>query len=265
MPKPKPNETKNDFIARCIPYVINEGVAKNSEQATAICNSIWSKKNNKKEAEDIKKSEKILFKFNAQIHPKKKIDLSKDEDLDLDIVTMIVGDSYFNGAYFPAEELEKMYHQFEGAPINLNHSDDRVEDIVGFVKDVKFNDGRITGTPVFDKETSKYKEAMGYILSRFKANDFPNVSVGMYGERFEEELDDDSTHFVARNFEADHLALVVHGACNPGTGCGIGIGNSVTVSDNEYVNNTEDEYKNLEKKILMEKIKMEANKWQKKV
>ena len=37
--EPSKNENENDFLPRCIKYVIDEG--KDSEQAVAICNSIW--------------------------------------------------------------------------------------------------------------------------------------------------------------------------------------------------------------------------------
>ena len=37
--EPGMNESKDEFIPRCISYVINEG--KDSDQAVAICNSIW--------------------------------------------------------------------------------------------------------------------------------------------------------------------------------------------------------------------------------
>lgn len=41
MPVPSSKETKNDFISRCVPIVINEGRSK--DQAVAICYSIWKK------------------------------------------------------------------------------------------------------------------------------------------------------------------------------------------------------------------------------
>ena len=40
--EPSPNESKEDFLPRCISYVINEG--KESEQAVAICSNIWEQK-----------------------------------------------------------------------------------------------------------------------------------------------------------------------------------------------------------------------------
>ena len=42
MPTPKPNEKRKDFMLRCVPEVINEGYQ--SEQAIAICSSIYEKK-----------------------------------------------------------------------------------------------------------------------------------------------------------------------------------------------------------------------------
>lgn len=44
MPKPRSNETKDEFISRCIPKVIEDGTADDTEQAAAICNSIYESK-----------------------------------------------------------------------------------------------------------------------------------------------------------------------------------------------------------------------------
>jgi hypothetical protein len=49
--EPSPNESKDDFLPRCIEYVINEG--KESEQAVAICSSLWHQK--------FKAEKKIVF------------------------------------------------------------------------------------------------------------------------------------------------------------------------------------------------------------
>ena len=44
MPEPKPNETQKDFVSRCIPIVLEEGTAKDNNQAVAICNSMYEQK-----------------------------------------------------------------------------------------------------------------------------------------------------------------------------------------------------------------------------
>lgn len=38
-PKPKPDESRDDYMSRCIPQVIGEG--KDRDQAVATCNSLW--------------------------------------------------------------------------------------------------------------------------------------------------------------------------------------------------------------------------------
>ena len=44
MPKPKPSETRTEYMDRCVPMVIAEGTAETVSQAVAICSSMWEKK-----------------------------------------------------------------------------------------------------------------------------------------------------------------------------------------------------------------------------
>ncbi len=41
MPTPTEGESQDDYISRCIPMVMEEGTAKDAEQAAAICHSMW--------------------------------------------------------------------------------------------------------------------------------------------------------------------------------------------------------------------------------
>lgn len=41
MPVPKLNETQDDFLNRCIPVVMDEGTAQDTDQAVAICINIF--------------------------------------------------------------------------------------------------------------------------------------------------------------------------------------------------------------------------------
>ena len=49
MPTPHQNETEDDFVNRCIPIVMKEGIVKDNEQAAVICHSKF--KQNKKLAD----------------------------------------------------------------------------------------------------------------------------------------------------------------------------------------------------------------------
>jgi hypothetical protein len=48
MPTPKSDETRKEYISRCIPIVLNEKTAKSPSQAAAICYSMWSQHLKKK-------------------------------------------------------------------------------------------------------------------------------------------------------------------------------------------------------------------------
>jgi len=42
MPSPNPEEeTQQEWMSRCIPVVLEEGTAKDQEQASAICHGMW--------------------------------------------------------------------------------------------------------------------------------------------------------------------------------------------------------------------------------
>ncbi len=44
MPDPQPNESKDDFMERCVPQVLDEGTADDNPQAVAICEAFWSER-----------------------------------------------------------------------------------------------------------------------------------------------------------------------------------------------------------------------------
>lgn len=44
MPTPGDNESRDKFIQRCIPVVIEDGTAEDQAQAVAVCNSMWNQK-----------------------------------------------------------------------------------------------------------------------------------------------------------------------------------------------------------------------------
>jgi hypothetical protein len=47
MPIPQSGESRDEFISRCIPVVLNDGTAESQDQAVAICSSLWSESRSK--------------------------------------------------------------------------------------------------------------------------------------------------------------------------------------------------------------------------
>lgn len=68
MPNPQKNESKSDFISRCIEQVIKEGTTNDSAQAAAICYTKWDEhKNNLDMEKKLKDIEFILTDENGNI------------------------------------------------------------------------------------------------------------------------------------------------------------------------------------------------------
>ena len=142
---------------------------------------------------------------------------------ELDTSTILVGDGTYNGIHFPLDEVQKVEALWDKKPIVMNHESDDIGRIVGYITEPKMEESKMTIKPVLDPVTADYKKANGYIQTRFNAGDIPNVSVGVWADRVLERDEDGNKKMVARNLEPDHLGLVVHGACNPQDGCGIGM------------------------------------------
>jgi hypothetical protein len=51
MPNPRKGETQGEFVARCVPQVIEDGTTKDPKQATAICFSMWEQAKKKARAQ----------------------------------------------------------------------------------------------------------------------------------------------------------------------------------------------------------------------
>lgn len=52
MPKPRKNESREHFMQRCVPMLIDEG--KPQDQAVAVCSSIWENRRKIVESEIMK-------------------------------------------------------------------------------------------------------------------------------------------------------------------------------------------------------------------
>jgi len=137
-----------------------------------------------------------------------------------------------NGTYFPFESVEKTISMWDGLPININHDRKDIRSVIGHIEGVHLDGNKVIGNPVFDEGTSNYEAAMGFINSRFKSGNYPNVSIGAWVDSTIEEIDGKDIE-VCIIEEPNHLALVVDGSCDPKIGCGIGV--PMTLNDTDTV------------------------------
>lgn len=136
MPTPKPNESKDDFLSRCIPQVLDEGTAENGEQATAICSNMYNdSKKSKKSLED-----KLFRKFQKISYEQQIVEVVVYEPNTLDTW----------GELMLKKDIEKMAHEFmkKGTPsaVDTQHNEipngsHIVESFVAKEGDPYYNDG----------------------------------------------------------------------------------------------------------------------------
>jgi len=271
--KPNPGESRDDYTSFCIKYMIDNKEYPNTEegrkQAAGHCYSIYDEW---KKSKNMIKPERVHLELCADLFKLKGKQNLSDNNMDFERATLIIGDGTYNGMFFPAEELERAYHTWERQPINIDHSE-KIEDEVGFIKDIRYDPltKRVTGQPVINDYMPKANVAKGYMKNRFDAEKYPEGSVGVWIDRFFEDVEGlDEKRLTARNLQGDHYSLVTRGACSPEEGCGIGLSknDTITISEHISVDNSyydlADEYNKVEIDLLKEKIKHEKLKGGKK-
>ncbi|MFW6174054.1 MAG: hypothetical protein ACOC5T_09945 [Elusimicrobiota bacterium] len=251
MPEPREDESKDKFIKRCIPYVINEGTAKDGSQARAICESIWD---DSKEENSMGEYEEFSFLVSIN-KTEEKIDLSDCEDCEEDYeikenrAVALVGDRFYKGAFLSAKELKKAHKGWENTLHDINHqgttdikgltATSNILYFVGYNNNVRYDEkskSMIMDIHIVDK--THYASAWrGYIELCEKSGQTPNVSVSFMAKTksmkvsdLPEDVDykayglskEDSVVYIY-DIQPQALSTVFRGACNDKDGCGIGM------------------------------------------
>lgn len=63
MPAPRRGESRDDYMDRCIPYVLDDGTAQDSRQAAAICSSMYDEAQKKRRARKVFDGRRPLYEY----------------------------------------------------------------------------------------------------------------------------------------------------------------------------------------------------------
>lgn len=290
MPKVKPNEKKEDFIKRCIPYVKEEEPDLPNDAVVAKCHGIWKSKDTNKQLFTFDMYEDGALEWEDMCD----LNLFKDDKDGSFPAVCLIGDKFYKGSFVSADEIEKAYRTMDGAYHDLNHWSTSYPGGFSPEPNIEYVVGYQDGT-TFDRKTKRMKTNIhivdsapkaqawhGFMEIARRAKRVPNVSVTFWAERKDmstDDLPDDVDYkqyglskgdrFIALvNLEFHALATVFRGACDDKSGCGIGIeyDDTDTVTLAYYYppeafyqvdRMSPDEIKKLKKLILKEKIKME--------
>lgn len=255
MPEPpRKNETKKDFMSRCISYIITKE-GKEKGQAWQICNSMWNKY---KGENNMTNDEYREFTLTAPIHRRTTVELTKekktvecaDESNTTSVnAVAIIGDKFIKGVFLPAVELEKVYKNWNGTLHDINHMGTTHPMGLGVRSDIRFFVGYQDNASYDEKtkavsmdihvvDSTLYSSAWrGFIELCERTGSIPNVSISFLakvGTMKAKDLpsgvdyaqygieDDDVVEYIY-GIEPRALSTVLEGACNDKDGCGIRI------------------------------------------
>ena len=162
-------------------------------------------------------------------------------------ITAIIGDRFLNGGFFPKEELERVYKNWEGTLHDINHwgtsyptgftSSSNILYFVGFHKNVEYNSTtrEVTMDIQVNRETMYGKAWEKYVETCELAGIIPNVSVTYLGRQKLIKADElpEGTDYKSEGYSDSDLvpiltdvepvcvSTVLRGRCNDKDGCGI--------------------------------------------
>ncbi len=243
MPTPRTGESKKAFLKRCIPKTVNDGTAKNSDQAVAICSSVYdrSKRKGKKKpapTQNMRHSQYQEFGTN-NIAPVVRYETLDGERYLVAPVAMLTEGVHSgnNGpVFYPRRELARTPEVHNHKPIVVYHPQLRGKHVsacspavlekqsVGIVLN-SFYDNKLRAEAwLKDKKIDKVDKRVRLHLESLRPME---VSTGLFSDN--ERLSEAKVYngkrfrFIARNCRLDHLALLPDkkGACSIEDGAGL--------------------------------------------
>ena len=268
MPKIKQGETQKEWIARCVPYLM-EKEGKTKDQALGQCYGMWRQKHQNaddtqwieelnKDTEPFTCDASFVFKtVTKKIENSESPDEEAKETSKTKRMVAIVGDRFMNGGFFSYELLKQVYKEWEGTLHDINHmgttknmTTDPRPDItyfVGYHTNVSLDeDNKSVSMDININPKTRFAEAWeGFIELCQASGKIPNVSVTYWGSRkfvkasdlpngvdYESEgyTKDDYVPYLT-NVQPICVSTVLMGRCNDRQGCGIG--NTCSCGDKE--------------------------------
>jgi len=256
MPSIEKGESEDDYVKRCIPIKVSEGMS--SDQAVAACHGMY-KQHKEKGTQYEKEGELKEYTFECSL---KVVDMSaqltsstladskpvtqKEGWVTLKAVA-VVGDRMMKNVFVPYEALKKSIDMWNGTYHDLNHMGTSYPDtsfpfkrqnidyIVGYQSNAVADDQtkEIQMDVNINKNAPKYASWKSFVDINHEANKIPNVSMSIVARSKRvkaKDLNFDATSF---GFAPDDmvdclydiypkaLTTCIEGECNSSKGCGL--------------------------------------------
>lgn len=118
MPTPRDDETRDEFVERCIPVVLEDGTAEDRDQAVAVCNSMWEEEH---EDKTMSNALKTIKRTDSELRVANYIVLFGGRDLE-GIASPNVNADGSAGEYFtPETDIESRFTKTGRLPVDWEH------------------------------------------------------------------------------------------------------------------------------------------------
>jgi len=208
MPTPNEGESRDDFISRCIPIVLDDGTAESQDQAVAVCNSMWEERH--KASEMVR--DYIVGEFRGNyptIAPDPKVDLSaltSGDDAPFFVTLPVgeVGKVSSNGLHYDDALVKAIQEQVVGRGGIMGHIKTEERDTAFPIEDVDWVGVARQGGILWGKGYIPPGAAREYIR-RLKARG-GQLATSIYGPYEEKETLPDGTYHI-RGLRLESLDL----------------------------------------------------------
>jgi len=208
MPTPRDDESREDFRARCVPIVLDEGTAKDQDQAVATCNSMYDEAHT---ASEIVR-DYVVGEFRGdfpEIAPDPRVDLETltggdDHPFFLTLPVGEVGKVSENGLRYDEALVEAIQEQVVGRGGIMGHIKHEERSTAFPIEDVDWVGVARQGTTLWGKAYIPPGEVREYVR-RLKARG-GKLATSIYGPYAQREALQDGTHRI-RGLRLESLDL----------------------------------------------------------
>lgn len=230
MPRPNKNETRSDFIDRCMDdkTLLAEFPETNKRIAAII--GRW----------DDRIKENAEMNITSLIHNMSQIvDIRMMDGKQYYVApTIMIVEGVLNNRYYSSEQIAVRPQQWDGRPVIVEHSTDYMgrpksandpnemeKRTVGWLFNTRYEDGKLKSEAWIDPEKCSKVEHGPEILRKLENSEPIEVSTGVWTTDIQQNGEFNGVEYeaVATNLGADHLALLPYekGACSWNDGAGM--------------------------------------------
>lgn len=208
MPTPNAGESRDDFVSRCIPIVMDDGTADSNDQAVAVCNSMWEEAH--KTSEMIRDYVVGEFRGNyPEIAPDPRVDLgalTAGDDAPLYVTLPVgeVGKTSANGLHYDDALIAAIQEQIVGRGGIMGHIKNEERDTAFPIEAVDWIGALRQGNVLWGKGYIPPGAAREYVR-RLKARG-GQLATSIYGPYEEKQMLDDGTYRI-RGLRLESLDL----------------------------------------------------------